>query len=86
MPYIVRLNKSDGTTINLPESFPDPIPCHESVIIVPHDGGTIHAIVDKVSQMHSVSPYGRVDSVQIIYATQIQWTEYRTGNWPGTEH
>jgi hypothetical protein len=55
MPYIVRLNKSDGTTINLPESFPDPIPCHESVIIVPHDGGTIHAIVDKFANAFRVA-------------------------------
>jgi hypothetical protein len=75
MPYIVRLRKLDGCTINLPETYPDPIPCDGSVIVIPFGGGTTHAKVEKSSQIHSASPSGTIDTVRIIYATQTQWTD-----------
>ncbi len=72
MGYIVRLRRSDGSVLNLPEVFHDPVPLPESEVALHVDGMIVRAKVERRSRWHSTSPETPVDTVDVVMATQLQ--------------
>ena len=72
MSYVVRLRRSDGSVLNLPETFPDPAPPPESEVALHVDGLIVRARVEKHSRWYTKSPETPVEPVDVITATQIR--------------
>ena len=76
MPFIVRLKKPDGKTLNLPELYSDPTPSVSDEITVKCDGAYVRAKVERLSQMHSTTGgKGEIQSLHIVIATQTDATK-----------
>ena len=70
MPYVVRLKRSDGTVLNLPEIFAGPTPAAHKVPIRV-DGEVVMVMVERHSQWHATSPERPVHPVDVVIASQV---------------
>jgi hypothetical protein len=71
VPYVVRLRRTDGSVLNLPDTFPDPTPSPEAEVAVNVDGAIVRAKVEKHSRWHTLSPEIGLQPVDMVTATQI---------------
>jgi hypothetical protein len=71
MPYIVRLKRSDGTVLNLPDIFAGPTPAPQTEVPVHVDGELVVAKVERHSQWHTASPEMPVERVDVVIASQV---------------
>ena len=71
MPYVVRLKRSDGTVLNLPEIFAGPTPATHTEVPVCVDGEVVMVMVERHSQWHATSPERPVHPVDVVIASQV---------------
>lgn len=84
MPYIVRLKKTDGTVVDLPEVYPGDAPCGEKRISIPFHGGTIEGKVERCLERHEFNgPSNGVQTVPVVVVTMLRWIDGK-GQGTGT--
>jgi hypothetical protein len=71
MPYVVRLKRSDGTMLNLPEIFAGPTPAPHTEVPVPVNGELVMVMVERHSRWHATSPETPVHPVDLVIASQV---------------
>jgi hypothetical protein len=71
VPYIVRLRRSDGTMLNLPETFPGATPPPQAEVPIRVDGELVLARVEGHSQWHTKSPDTHVHPIDVVIASQM---------------
>ncbi|HEX5279573.1 MAG TPA: hypothetical protein VFW28_05815 [Micropepsaceae bacterium] len=85
MPYIVRLRKTDGTVVDLPDIYPGDAPCDQNRIAIPFHGGTIEGKVERCLERHEFNGTSAsgVQTVPVVVVTMLRWINKKhqgTGN------
>lgn len=77
MPYIVRLKKTDGTVVDLPDVYRGDPPCDEKRIGIPFHGGMIEGKVERCLERHEVNAPSKtgVHTVPVIVVTMLSWID-----------
>jgi hypothetical protein len=76
MPYIVRLRKTDGTIVDLPDVYPGNAPCDEMRIGIPFQGGMIEGKVERSLAQREVNASSQTAlSVPVVVVTMLRWID-----------
>lgn len=85
MPYIVRLKKTDGTLVDLPDVCRGDPPRDEKRIGIPFHGGMIEGKVERSLERPEVNAPAKtgVQTVPVVVVTMLRWIDRKregTGN------
>lgn len=77
MTYIVRLRKTDGTLVDLPDIYPGDAPWDATRIGIPFQGGMIDGKVERCVEQHWFNglPQTSLQTTPAVVATRLRWIE-----------